>query len=137
MFYCSDCDFEFEKPYKLYEKHGMTSPPYELLSVCPNCKGTNFYEKITTHCRSCGARLMNNEKDYCSKKCRENGENLSKIERRRRKQMSESPLNEIIRQVNAYNKQNNTKYSYGQYVALILPKIKAEKKKCTKKKRNI
>lgn len=134
MFYCNNCGFEFEKPYRLYEKHGMVSPPYELLNVCPDCKSNDFYEKITTHCRCCGARLEKGEVDYCSPKCQEKGERLRKTERRKRKRIVESPLNEIIRQVNAYNIQNNTKYSYGQYVAQILPKMKAESKKCTKKK---
>jgi len=137
MFYCNNCGFDFEKPLKLFDKHNLDNPPYEELSVCPACKSQNIKEKTVTHCKCCGARLGEGVIDYCSENCRENGIRLRNIENRKRKIRLESPLNILVRQVENYNKQNNTKYSYGQYVALILPKMKAEKKKCKKKKRDI
>ena len=137
MFYCKNCGYEFEKPLKLLETHNLDAPPFESLSVCPMCKNTNIAEKKVTHCRCCGARLNNGEIDYCSERCRENAIKLQNIENKKRKIRLESPLNILIRQLNEYNRQNNTKLSYGQYVAFILPKMKAEKKKCTKKKRDI
>ena len=137
MFYCKDCGFEFEKPLKLFDKHNLETPPYEKLNVCPACKSTRIEERLITHCRCCGARLNGDIKDYCSEACKKNGEQLRNIESKRRKIQLESPLNMLVREVNEYNTRNNTKYSYGQYVAIILPKMKAEKKKCTKKRRNI
>ncbi len=135
MFYCKDCGFEFEKPLMLFEKHNLDTAPFEELTVCPACKGQNIKEKNVTHCRCCGARLSDGLVDYCSENCRENGIKLRKIENRKRKVRLESPLNTLVRQVEDYNKKHNTKYSYGKYVALIQPKMKADKK-CTKKKRN-
>lgn len=136
MLYCKSCGYEFEKPQKLFEKHNLETPPYEEINVCPACNSADIAEKITRHCKCCGAKLKDGAKDYCSKECRENGLRLQKIENRRRKIVYESPLNEIVRLTEIYNKQNNTRYSYGQYVAFVLPKMKAEKKKCKKKKSN-
>ncbi len=137
MFYCKDCGIEFETTKKLYERHGLSSPPYEPISVCPNCEGRNFYEHLTTHCRCCGVKLQLGDEGYCSEKCRVKGEKLRKIEINRRKLRLESPLSELVRLVDDFNNSNNTKYSYGQFVALVLPKINAEKKNCSKKRKSI
>ena len=79
---------------------------------------------------------MNGTTGYCSEACRIRGENLRNLERKKRKLLEDSPLNEIVRMTTAYNRQNNTNYSYGQYVAFVIPKDKALKKKCTKKRKN-
>lgn len=136
MYYCPECGCEFEKPKKLYETHGLKEPPFEKILVCPDCNSTNFHEKVTTHCRCCGARLPDKSSEYCSESCREKGELLWSKQRKRRKIKTKSPINVILNELNFYNRQNNTDYSYGQYVAIIKPKLEAEKK-CTKKKRNI
>lgn len=134
MLICKNCGYTFEKPRKIYETHGLLNPPYESLSVCPNCNSQEFAEKIFTHCRCCGAKLKGGEEGYCSKACEEKGERLRSIEKRKRKILEESPLSEIVRRVKYYNMEHGTNYSYGQYVAIIMPKEKAAKK-CKKKRK--
>ena len=136
MFYCKKCGFEFEKPQTIYEQHGLNQPPFEEVKICPNCHSKSFYEKKITHCRCCGARMLNSYSIYCSPRCREKGEKLYELERKRKRMREESPISEIIKRVKKYNKDNNTNYSYGQYVALILPREKV-KKKCKNSKKNI
>ncbi len=119
MFYCPDCGFEFEKAKKIYEDHGLSAPPFETVGCCPECKGTGIYEKEESHCRCCGAKLSKGIKDYCSAECKRKGEKLWRKQLKNRKKIYESPLNQIIREVTKYNKENGTSYSYGQYVAFI------------------
>lgn len=130
MYYCPECGLEFSAPKKDFETHGYNSPPFESIYCCPNCNGTSFYEKITTHCRCCGAKIGNNKKDYCSDVCEKKGEKLWMREIKRRKMHLTHPLFSMVREVNLYNSENGTNYSYGQYIALIKPK---RSKKCTKK----
>lgn len=134
MYYCPDCGYEFEEPEKIYETHGFNTPPYEKLTVCPMCKATSFYEKVNTHCRCCGAKLKKGGK-YCSASCQEKGERLWQKERIRRRIRQSDPLNEIIREIESYNKINKTDYSYGKYVAIVKSKEKAVKSKCVKKRK--
>lgn len=136
MFYCNNCGYEFLEADTFIETHGLSSPPYEKLSVCPSCKSGSISEKSITHCRCCGARLSSENSEYCSITCKERGERLREKERKKRNIRIRSPINKILRQVAEYNKANHTNYSYGQFVALILPKLKKDEKKCQKKKRN-
>jgi len=135
MFYCKKCGFEFASPQKIYERHSLDTPPFEELVVCPSCGSQSFYEKKVTHCRCCGARILNSNSDYCSERCRERGEKLYELERKRRKIREKCPINEIVKKVEEYNRVNKTNYSYGQYVALILPSLKVNKK-CKNSKKN-
>ncbi|MBE6750097.1 MAG: hypothetical protein E7560_02920 [Ruminococcaceae bacterium] len=135
MFYCDNCGAQFEEPKKVLETHGNATPPYEKLFICPFCKSCLFHEKSNTHCRCCGAKLKVAGTDYCSDTCRQQGIKLREKERKRKRLLSSHPINEIIRQLEIYNKEHNTNYSYGQFVALILPKKKA--RKCAKRKKNI
>ena len=122
MFYCKECGFEFNKPKRILEGHGFTSPPFEEIFVCPNCYSEGFVRRKITHCRCCGARIIDKGSRYCSARCKERGERLYALELKRRKLREESPINEIIKKLKEYNELNNTNYSYGQYVALILSK---------------
>jgi len=135
MFYCEKCGFEFSRPRKIYERHGLQAPPFEEKFVCPNCSSEKFYEKKVTHCRCCGAKILKSDSLYCSERCREKGEKLYALERKRRQIREESPINEIVKKVKEFNLSNNKNYSYGQYVALILSKEEA-KKKCKTSKKN-
>ncbi len=135
MFYCKKCGFEFHTPQKIYESHGLGSPPFEEIRACPNCKSLSIAVKKTTHCRCCGARLKGVTDCYCSNACREKGERLYALEQKRRHLRNDSPINLIIKKLNCYNATNGTNLSYGQYVALILPKENTEK--CTKTKKHI
>lgn len=134
MYYCKNCGGEFETPDKTYEKHGLDTPPYEVVFICPYCSSSNFKEKISTHCRCCGARLKKNDKEYCSNVCRKKGEKLWEKERLKLNLQRESPINKIIKELKSYNEQNGTDYSYGQYVSLL--NSERRKKKCVKKKSN-
>lgn len=134
MFYCPDCKAEFETPEDLTEMHNLQNPPFELIYVCPFCKSTDFYEKSVTHCRCCGVRLRENEIDYCSKECMIKGKKLWEKELKRRNELKNNPINEIIRELENFNKINGTDYSYGYYVALF--KNNKKVKKCSKKRKN-
>lgn len=129
MYYCPACSAEFEKPMLTAETHGLDTPPYEIREVCPSCKRTGFYEKTTTHCRCCGAKLPDGTADYCSPACRAKGERLWERERRRRRLAFSSPVSQIVRELVRYNRENQTRYSYGQYVALIRPRLTKGKKR--------
>ncbi len=137
MYYCKNCGREFEEPEKSYETHIFTDTPFELFYVCPTCKSQNFREKNVTHCRCCGGKLTKGQEEYCSEACRNKGEKLWRRELKRRRNAMKNPLNLIVMECNEYNKQNNTRYSYGQYVAIIRPKLLKEKAQCAKKRKNI
>ena len=132
MFYCKNCGYEFESPKTVTEKHSLLSPPFESLSVCPNCNSSNFYERNPSHCRCCGARLKG-QSNYCSDACRKKGMELTAREKRRIKYISENSLYKTVRLCEIYNKEHKTNLSYGQFVALVLPKLKGAKKNARKK----
>ena len=44
MYRCNWCECEFEEPSISVETHGLDTPPYEEISVCPNCGDTDFDE---------------------------------------------------------------------------------------------
>ncbi len=134
MYYCPDCGYEFENPQKTLERHGFTDKPFEKLAVCPDCGGTDFYEKNSTHCRCCGSRLSESQSDYCSETCKRKGLKLWKREQKRRKIRNYSPINTFIAELTLFNLQNNTELSYGQYESKKY--LEEQKEKCSKKKRN-
>ncbi len=37
MYYCEECEGEFESPKIFVEKHGLSEPPFERFTVCPRC----------------------------------------------------------------------------------------------------
>ena len=128
MFYCKNCGCEFEKPYKVFEKHNLKTAPFEAFYLCPNCKSENFYEEEITHCRCCGAKLTGEIEGYCSETCRIKCEEIRRKEIARRHKELSNPLNLMVRECREYNKAHKTEYSYGQYVALIKPKLLRNKK---------
>ena len=136
MYYCKNCGKEFLKPEKIYETHRLSDTPFELFYICPYCKSQNFHEKNLSHCRCCGSRLPKGQNEYCSDSCRNKGEKLWLRELKKRKNQLSSPLQMIVRECTEYNKAHNTKYSYGQYVAIIRPKLIKETAKCDRQKRN-
>ena len=133
MYYCKDCNHKFEKPLIKPESHRLCSPPFEKIYLCPFCKSTNFTEIEIFHCRCCGARLIDSNGEFCSDKCKVRFEKLKRAEYKHKKQLNENALYQFMREVEAYNQKHNTKYSYGQYVAHIKPKLE-EAKKCKQKK---
>lgn len=122
MYYCINCSEEFEEPKKIIENHGFSSPPYEEVLVCPFCFSPDFFETRAVYCKCCGAKLKGRNKVYCSDKCRERGLKLWKKELKRKQINLTNPLNSIVRELEEYNKKNNTLLSYGQYIAYIKTK---------------
>ena len=43
-FFCKNCRRYFDKPVFYEETHGLDSPPYERIPICPMCSGDNFCE---------------------------------------------------------------------------------------------
>lgn len=125
MYHCNECKNEFTAPERTVETHGLSLPPYEVLSLCPVCKSTDI-EEITHYCKCCGARLKE-DAEYCSERCRTRGEEILEREQRRREFLNTSPLLTAMREADEYNRTHGTDYSYGQYTAIIEPKIKRSK----------
>lgn len=136
MYYCKNCGSEFSEPKKTYETHIFSDTPFELFYVCPNCNSGNFHEKNLTHCRCCGSRLPRGQTEYCSDSCKSKGEKLWNKQLKRRNADLKDPLKMVVRECIHYNRENNTSYSYGQYVAIIRPKLLKEKAKCANKRKN-
>ena len=129
MYYCNDCESEFEKYRKVCERHSLDSPPYEILYVCPFCSSTDFTEISATHCRSCGAKLLSAGEKYCSAECETRGNILKRKLNKKLEYQLNDPVYKIAREIESYNKKNKTNLSYGKYVAFI---EKKGAKKCKK-----
>lgn len=119
MYYCNDCENEFEKYRKVTEVHSLDSPPYEVLYVCPFCASGDFVEISATHCRSCGAKLLKEGEKYCSRECEIRGNTLKRKSSKRLKYELNDPVWKIVREIESYNKKRKTTLSYGTYVAFI------------------
>ena len=52
MLICVECEVLFEQAKRFYERHGLDTPPYEELYVCPVCGGTNIHR--AHRCDVCG-----------------------------------------------------------------------------------
>ena len=47
MYICESCERVFEEFDFVVEKHGLDTPPYEMIAVCPHCGSTDcddYYE---------------------------------------------------------------------------------------------
>ena len=117
MYCCQDCKKEFEYVEVVFERHGLDTPPFERVKLCPFCHSNNFSEKEEHFCGYCGSKLKVGI-DYCSPLCRKKGIELRNREDARKSFLENSPLMKSIKEVEEFNKANNTKYSYGQYFAL-------------------
>ncbi len=42
MFRCLECGEKFREPIELIETHGLDTPPFEKIYVCPKCKGHGY-----------------------------------------------------------------------------------------------
>ncbi len=119
MYFCLDCGYTFKHALKVYEKHRLSTPPYEVINVCPSCKSQNFRQKQSDYCHYCGAKLKKGQTNYCSAECKHKGKKAWKKEKKRKKILVDSPLYKRVRETEEYNLKNNTKYSYGQYTAIV------------------
>ena len=55
---CHECDRSFEEPDIITETHGLDTPPYEKIAVCPYCKG--YFEEMQ-ECKICGEYFTEDE----------------------------------------------------------------------------
>ena len=117
MYYCTDCKIHIENPKAVRGKDGR-----EKL-LCPICSEELVFSE-PEYCRYCGARLDEGAKDgYCNDYCRRAGRRLWTRELRRRRKIKDDPIARILRMLTSYNREHRTNYSYGQFVALVLPKL--------------
>lgn len=120
MYYCTDCNIYVEDP-KL--KNFKIAGERKKKALCPVCE-KELIIAAPEYCRYCGKRLKENSPDaYCDDYCRRLGRKLWTKEINRRKKIKENPIARILRMLTAYNNEHDTKYSYGQFVSLILPKL--------------
>ena len=126
MYYCTDCKIFVENP-KL--KNFKISGKAEKRAVCPICLGT-LTDYHPSYCRYCGVGLNGESRDgYCSDSCRRLGKKLWTREINRRRKIKEDPIARVLRMLTSYNREHKTKYSYGQFVSLILPGLERKSKK--------
>ncbi len=52
MLICLDCGAIFEQARIVFERHGLDTPPYEELLVCPRCESTEIHP--AHRCDVCG-----------------------------------------------------------------------------------
>lgn len=55
---CHNCGKRFEEPHIIEERHGLDTPPYEKIAVCPYCKG--YFEEMQ-ECKICGEYFTDDE----------------------------------------------------------------------------
>lgn len=127
MYRCTDCKKKFRNGKEYFEDRGMDKPPYERFIVCPECGG--ILEPIRVErCRCCGARLPEGVHKYCNDSCKKKGEQMWQRQSYRRRRWMQDPLARMVDSVDRYNAEHGTKYSYGQYVAIIYPRFLKEAK---------
>lgn len=130
MYICKDCNKHFSEPKTIFERHGLDNPPFERTAVCPSCGSSAVREERKSYCRCCGARLKNGAYGYCNDSCRKKGELLRIRQEQSRRILREGALSRLVCGVKKYNAEKGTDYSYGQFVAVVLPRLsKGEAKK--------
>lgn len=58
MYECHECGRHFDEPDIVQERHGLDTPPYEEIAVCPYCHG--YFEEMSK-CEVCGEYFCNYE----------------------------------------------------------------------------
>ncbi len=58
LYYCLNCHSLFTYPKLYVEKHGLDSPPYEEIDVCPYCHCSDIVE--THNCDVCDNPITGN-----------------------------------------------------------------------------
>lgn len=126
MYYCTDCKMFIEDPKFKIRKSGGKKETYALCPICLN----ELIMSAPEYCRYCGTRLTGEERDgFCTENCRRLGRRLWTKEMRRRRKFKDDPIARILRMLTSYNREHKTRYSYGQFVSLILPTLEKRTKK--------
>lgn len=114
MYNCKDCGKEFLYPKKTAERHGLKSPPYEEIRLCPFCNSGNFEREEASYCRYCGARVKKGT-EYCSAACEKKGREAWARQALKKEKYIHDPLVIAVREVEEYNKRTGKRLSYGEY----------------------
>ena len=122
MYQCQDCKQKTEHP----AHRAQADNPYAPITFCPHCGGTRIQRLEVRYCHGCGIRLAPGRTDYCSTLCKKRAEQLFAAQIRRAKYRQSHPLTVVCEQMERYNAAHGTRYSYGQFVAYILPHLKGE-----------
>ncbi len=117
MYRCTDCGKKFTALKTKTETHNLATPPFEEFKVCPYCGSSNYKKTALNFCKCCGARMLGSG-DYCSAACEVRAEKIRRRELSRKNFYAADPVMQAVRQAEAYNKEHNTDYSYGQLVAI-------------------
>ncbi|MBP3705956.1 MAG: hypothetical protein J6J13_01730 [Clostridia bacterium] len=123
MYYCTDCGKKFDTCKVSYERHGFEFAPFEEFLFCPYCSSDRIKELKVRYCRCCGKKLTDFKRWYCNDECKRRGEKLWRIEREKRRRLQSNSLMKIVSKIEQYNITHGTNYSYGAFVANILPKM--------------
>ena len=115
MYECKNCKSEFSLPVIEFAKSGDIN---EVVTYCPNCMSVKIERVEAAYCACCLKVKVPRGQKYCDKYCEKIGEELEARLRARRKKVAEFEVSKSVREVEEYNRQNGTKYSYGQYFAL-------------------
>lgn len=133
MYYCTDCKQFFKTPKTLREHHGDLPAPFEEWLCCPKCESTEIEETDKKYCKCCGKTLKKDQVGYCSEECLNTALLIKKRKIKDRTLGFSKSISLTVKLVTLYNLKNKTKLSYGQFVSLVLPKIKKEELKLWKK----
>jgi len=71
LYICTDCGATFDEPKEVTETHGLETPPYEKLLVCPECLSSDYDTAVMcgrckTAVPSAGCYFVDNT-HYCTK----------------------------------------------------------------------
>ena len=117
MFKCKACEKSFNTPKVRYITHGLDTPPYEAVGLCPYCGGDEIERRVKRYCYFCGLEVADGRR-YCSAYCKKQGEPYRKRAERRAAELKSFEISKGVAEVEAYNRRHKTKLSYGQYFAL-------------------
>ena len=117
MFKCKSCEKTFDAPKLRYITHGLDTPPYEAVSLCPLCGSSEIERQSKSYCYFCGLEAPEGQR-YCSGYCKKQGEPYRIRAERRDKEIKSFRISKGLAEVEEYNRAHNTRLSYGQYFAL-------------------
>ncbi len=117
MYSCKKCKSDFLDP--LIERNDREKDILfgGVSLLCPHCGSDKIEYQKPRFCKFCGLRVSG-KKDYCNDICEGLGIKYKKFQEEKRKKIEEFEVSKAIVEVDTYNKEHNTDYSYGEYFAL-------------------
>lgn len=115
MYECKKCKSEFSLPVVEFARSGDIN---DVVSYCPNCMSIHISKVEVKKCAFCLKKTALKGEKYCSDFCKKFGEESEKKSAESRKKVQEFDVAKAIIEVDEFNKEHRTNYSYGQYFAL-------------------